>query len=119
MTALAERPALDPALAAHRARRGSDWLDSHHRDWWSGIRLVDFRVANHSKCVLAWVYGDYSTGIARVFELMEKPRGGYTVLVDHGFDAALGPEDEREAYHEALQAAWVVEISSRQKRRAR
>ncbi len=105
---------VDPVLAPSRAARGAAWLDRHHENWWSVINLENFRVANSTSCSLAWVYGDYGKGLDRVMEDEGEPRRGYTLLVDLGFDAELGPHQDRERYHAALQVAWVKEISRRQ-----
>lgn len=111
------RNRIDPALAASRARRGADWFDQHHRDWWSPIELKKFKVANYSECPLAWIYADYRKGLDRVLQIMGDPKNGYTILVDMGWDAPLGPDEEREAYHAALQDAWLLEVGGRQERR--
>lgn len=112
----ATRPRIDPRLAPARAVRGADWLDQNHRDWAGPIDLKKFQVANHSECPLAWVYSDYASGLNRVLRLMGDPGNDYTVLVDLGFDAPTGPDDEREVYHRALQVAWVKEVVGRQRR---
>lgn len=114
MTATITRKAIDPALAPSRAARGAAWLDDHHRDWWSPIDAGDFQVANHSKCPLAWVYADYAKGLNAVMRIMGGPKNPYTILCDLGFDSPLGPDDEREAYHRALQVAWMKEVTGRQ-----
>lgn len=114
MTATLVRTRIDPRMAPSRAARGAAWLDDHHRDWWSAIDMVKFHVANHSECPLAWVYGDYAKGLDRVLRMMGDPGDGYTVLLDLGFDAPLGDDGERAAYHRALQVAWVKEITGRQ-----
>lgn len=114
MTATLVRSRVDPYMAPSRAARGAAWLDDHHRDWWSGISMKQFDVANHSECPLAWVYGDYARGLNKILKAMGDPGNGYTVLLDLGFDAPLGDDDERAEYHRALQVAWVKEITSRQ-----
>lgn len=115
MTTSLVRPAIDPAMASHRAGRGAAWLDDNHRDWWSAIDLDKLKVANHSACPLAWVYADYATGLDRVVAREGGSTRPYTLLVDLGFDGPLGPDDERAAYHAALQCAWSREISRRKK----
>lgn len=117
MIATLDRPAIVPALAPSRAARGAAWFDEHHRDWWSPIDLKEFQVANYSRCPLAWVYADYEKGIKRVLAIMGTPRMGYSVLVDHGWDAPLGPDEDRAEYHRVLQVAWVKEILGRQRGR--
>lgn len=107
-----------PAMAPARAARGAAWFDDNRDKWWSPIDLKQFSVANSSQCPLAWVYGaDYHVGMNRVLREMGMADCGYSVLVDFGFDAPLGPDADRAKYHAALQVAWVKEISDRQSRR--
>lgn len=118
MTMTRIRTPVIPSLAPARAARGASWFDEHHRSWWSGINTREFQVANYSKCPLAWMYGDYEKGVTRVLAIMETPRMDYSMIVDFGFDSPLGPDEDREAYHRALQVAWLKEIVARQSGRS-
>lgn len=114
MTTTLTRGIVNPAHAPNRAARGAAWFDEHFLRWSRPIDLQKFNVANHGECPVAWICGDYSTGLDSIFRIMGHPRNEYTVLCDLGFDAPLGPDRDREAYYLALQVAWVKEICDRQ-----
>lgn len=114
---VAEPPPADSDALDPRVAKGCELLDRDHLGWANLIDLERFDLKSSSDCVIGQVYGDYD----RVYGLLDR-KGMPDYLIhpeetEHGFiidtdDHFCGAEVER-AY-DALEQAWVDEISRRQ-----
>lgn len=113
-------------IHTERAARGAALLDTVRPQWYANVETSELDMTNAAYCVLGQVYGDYQTGMSKLF-----PRpAGVSDNVDsrrfkqasdtHGFSAydqgyhPLGFITRIGAPHwEALRVAWCHEIAAR------
>lgn len=104
-------------------RKGIKFLNEREPGWRKRIDLNTLDVANCAKCVLGQLYGEYGTGVHKLFPELGREfnyLGG--VLGEHGFTTQASADCHRMILNgdrdrwDRLTAAWRTELAPRKHR---
>ena len=97
-------------------RKGIKFLNEREPGWRKRIDLNTLNLANCAQCVLGQLYGEYGTGVHKLFPELGREfnyLGG--VLGEHGFTTQTSTFGDRDHW-DRLNAAWRTELAPRKHR---